>query len=461
MTREQLFDSLQYLDDELIAVSEEPKGQARVWRRWGSLAACLILLAGAVTFAVRDPRGGTCTMPASGEQEAAAQTERPIQPGGVPGPATEAEAPAPASLAWIDVDSAAAEKGDWALKQGVFMVGEKLTAAQCAECMPEILLEWMANAEGFATYLLGDGSGGLVNVELRVTNPEWGGTTTIRIRDRDAWQVPVCGVGLQENARAATLNGLEYRAYRYAYFYGEGDPKENPPAPWVELSVEFEKENLEYTMVSSVPAAEAERAAADLRDLLLAYAGTHAVPDLNSYRCGAYVHRDERLSFSDARRDPDYGAYLPQAEPEEMEESEMRRYQLGAVGETLTDDWLLAQWYKMDERRSLIWRVSPATEDAMQRLTTPDEGEKYDFSRYPAENWYYAVAPEHRLTMENPTFRAGDLTPELIGARTHLDYDGAALLRFSVLYDSGVLVSVDARGISPEWVFGQLDSIRP
>ena len=111
MTREQLFDSLQYLDDELIAVGEERTSQTRVWRRWGSLAACLVLLAGAAIFAVRGPKGGTCTMPASGEQEAAAQTERPIQPGGVPGPAAEADAPAPASLAWIDVDSAAAEKG--------------------------------------------------------------------------------------------------------------------------------------------------------------------------------------------------------------------------------------------------------------------------------------------------------------------------------------------------------------
>ena len=61
--------------------------------------------------------------------------------------------------------------------------------------------------------------------------------------------------------------------------------------------------------------------------------------------------------------------------------------------------------------------------------------------------------------MENPTFRAGDLTPELIGARSHPDYDGAALLRFSVLYESGVLVSVDARGLSPEWVLGQLERI--
>ena len=48
---------------------------------------------------------------------------------------------------------------------------------------------------------------------------------------------------------------------------------------------------------------------------------------------------------------------------------------------------------------------------------------------------------------------------ELIRARTHDDYDGSALLRFSVLFDSGVLVSVDARGVSPEWVFGQLSNI--
>ena len=40
------------------------------------------------------------------------------------------------------------EAKDLALKQGVVMIGEKLTAAQCAACMPEVLSEWMANAEG-------------------------------------------------------------------------------------------------------------------------------------------------------------------------------------------------------------------------------------------------------------------------------------------------------------------------
>ena len=228
----------------------------------------------------------------------------------------------------------------------------------------------------------------------------------------------------------------------------------------MERTVRFEKENLEYTLLSNAPTAEEDNAAIDLRDLLLAYIGTHSVPDLNRYQHGEYVHRDELLSFSDARADADYGAYLPQEEPEGFDEAELRRYQLGAVGEALTDDWLLAQWYRSGEGdRGLVWRVCPATDDATLRLASPGEREKYDFSLYPAANWYYTVAPENRLTMENPTFRASELTMELIRARTHDDYDGSALLRFSVLFDSGVLVSVDARGVSPEWVFGQLSNI--
>ena len=460
MTKEQLFESLQYLDDDLIVCDGEMARQAHAWKRWGCAAACLVLLAGAALCAAKHTSVET---PVSGGPEISAQTQRPIQPVGVPGeapPAPAASDPAPTVLKWIDDDGSATEATDWALKQGVCMVGETLTAEQIGECMPEIQLEWMENAQGFATYLLGDGSGGLVNVELKVTNPDWGGTSTIRIRDKDAWQIPVCGVGQSENERAATINGQEYRAYRHPYFSGEGDPNENPPQPWVELTVRFEKENLEYELLAGVPAAEEDKAACDLRDLLLAYAGTHRVPDLNSYQCGAYVHRDERLSFADARSDPDFGAYLPQTEPENLEDAEIRRYQLGAVGEALTDDWLLAQWYRLGEgSKGLVWRICPVTEEAEQNLVSPEEREKYDFALYPAANWYYAVAPENRLTMETPTFRASELTMELIDARTHEDYDGSALLRFCVLYDSGILVSIEARGVSPEWIFTQLAQI--
>ena len=467
MRSEKLLDAIGEVKDSFLQDADaEVRKKKYAWTKWAATAAaaCICLVAGILLIPGR--QSANITVPAGGGQEDSTQTARPIQPGGVPDipgedpPEPALNDPAPTILAWMDVDGSPAQSVDWGVAQGAAMVGEKLTAGQIKTCMPEVLLEWMANAEGVATYLLHDGSGGLVNVELKVTNPQWGGTTTIRIRDQEAWQVPVCGVGLNENGRAATLNGQEYCAYRHNYFYGEGDPNENPPQPWVELTVIFAKENLEYTMLANVPATEEDHAAIDLRDMLLAYSGTHYVPDLDSFQCGEYVHRDEMLSFSDARSDPDYGAYLPQEEPTAFDEAEVRRYQLGAVGEALTDDWLLAQWYRIDTGNThLIWRVSPATEDAKQRLALPNEREKYDFSLYPATNWYYSVAPENRLAMENPTFRADDLTMELINARTHYDYDNTAILQFSVLFKSGVLVSIDARGVSPEWVFEQIRSI--
>ena len=48
MTKEQLFESFQYLDDDLITFGDERTRQSRVWKRWGCAAACLVLLAGAV-----------------------------------------------------------------------------------------------------------------------------------------------------------------------------------------------------------------------------------------------------------------------------------------------------------------------------------------------------------------------------------------------------------------------------
>ena len=67
----------------------------------------------------------------------------------------------------------------------------------------------------------------------------------------------------------------------------------------------------------------------------------------------------------------------PTTDEEGFGDAEMRRYQLGAAGGPLTDDWLLAQWYHFSEARGLdrspVWRVSPATEDATLRLAAPGD----------------------------------------------------------------------------------------
>jgi len=467
MTSEQLFDSLQYLDDDLIEVGETHTKKRRFWLKWGCTAACLVLLAGAALYAShgRTKPAGYIEQPVSGGSEVNFQTERPIQPVGVPGtnaamePAPGMADPVPEILAWNDVEESPAQ-ADWALEQGVIMVGEKLTKEQLAACMPEILLPWMENADGFATYLLHDGSGGLANVELQVTNPDWGGVSTVRIRDRDAWQMPECIVGMDEEEKVSAWNGLEYRAYRHRYDYGEGDPKENPPESWVELTVKFGKEDLEYTILSSVPCTEEQSAALDLRDLLLAYSGTHYVPDLSGFKCGEYRFRDEELTYAGALDDPDYGAYLPKTAPQGFDEGYFRRYQLGEAGKALSEDWLTAQWYKTGERGSLVWFAGPVTEEASARIVAPEEREKYDFSLYPATDWYYTVAPENRTAMEMPTFRAPELTQELVNARAHVDYDGAILLDFRVLFDDGVLLTVRSCGVAPEWVFEVLNEMK-
>ena len=61
--------------------------------------------------------------------------------------------------------------------------------------------------------------------------------------------------------------------------------------------------------------------------------------------------------------------------------------------------------------------------------------------------------------MENPVFRIGELTREAVEARAHTGDEGVAILRFCVLYDSGVLISVSAKGVDPDWVYDALTGL--
>ena len=455
MTSTQLFESFQYLDDALLA--EAPARTAaprRVRLRWGAAAACVLLVAGAVLALPRlksAPATGvgevnwTWTPP---PQSAAggAETPRPIQPGGVPGAEALEAAPAPTVLAWNDVEGAAGPLG--ADVAGVMQVGEPLTGAQTAECAPEIRLEWMDGFTGFASYYLKDGAGGLACVEMKVTHAGVG-EYTIRLRDVDAPKTPNCIARPgPETDRVGSLNGLEYRAYRLRYYHGEGDPALYPPEAWTEMEIVFVRENVEYTLSAAVPETLEDAAAADLKDLLLAYAGTHAVPDLRAFRCGEYLYRDDTLTLAEALSDPDFGAYLPAEGPEGFAFDFARRYQFEEAA-----NYLMAFWTQ--GRSDLQWLVRPLTEEAEKRIVSPEERERYDWTRYPVP-WSAYAAQENWATVENPVFCIGDLTPEILSARVHTGDEGQSMFRFGVLYESGILVEVNARGVSAEWVYETL-----
>ena len=275
MTAMQLFESLQYLDDELLAAPARSAAPIRRWPLWAA-AACLAL---AVIFpaVLSGPRPGTETAhtdpaPRSETPRAVAggAATRPVVPvgvpGGVPGPdAAEAAAPKPTVLAWNERESALGAE------MYVYLTSEPLTAAQMAEYGPEIRMEWMADAEGFAVYY---GWGELAWAELLFSDPAWDGTITLRLRDAAAQPIPSFGPEPEKTDTVGALNGQEYRAYRYAYTERDG-------TPWAELSVVFERNGVAYAMCTTAPQSAEEAAALDLADLLLAYAGTHSTPDLN------------------------------------------------------------------------------------------------------------------------------------------------------------------------------------
>ena len=452
MTGEQLFESLQYLDDAVLELPDARALPKRQWLRWGAAAACLVLLAAAV-FALPRWRRAAVPEPGGDPGTEVFWTELPQrvsgdpQPVGVPGPgAVLPEAAEPTVLAWNELDETRGSlEADMA---GVAMVSEPLTAAQTAACAPEIREAWMAQFNGYATYYLHKGEGGLAYLDLTVTNAAWGGESRIRIRDKDAPEYYDCIVWQPETDKVGSYGGQEYRAYRYTYYHGEGDPDLNPPEAWTELTVIFEKENVEYTLRANVPEAHAELAAMDLRDLLLAYAGTHGAPDLSAFHCGEHLYRDEELSFAEALADPDFGAYLPAEGPEGFELVDMRRYQLDD-----TVNYLLAFWFR--QGGELVWQIKPADAEALARVVDPAAPETYDLNRYPVP-WSAYAAQENWLTIENPVFRIGDLTPERIASRVHTGDEGLPMCRFGVLFENGTMIEINAKGVSPDWIYAAL-----
>ena len=452
MTGKQLFYSMQYLDDSLVEVSEAQTSGKRTLFRWGAAAAAIVVIVGAVFALTRLQGGDVAPVTEVNYTEPPQKVKGEPQRGGVPGPnAVLPEAAEPTVLAWNELDGSREEIA--ADVAGVLMVSEPLTAAQTAVCGPEIREAWMAQFNGYASYYLKDGAGGLAYIELTAQNAAWGGVSSIRIRDKNAPEPATCYVVPRETDKVGSYGGQEYRAYRYTYYHGEGDPALYPPEAWTELTVVFEKEDVEYTLSANVPQTQAELAAADLRDLLLCYAGTHSAPDLSAFHCGEHVYRDEELTLDEALSDPDFGAYLPTAGPEGFDLVELRRYQLDD-----TVNYLLAFWFKAQVQDNLTWLIQPADTEALTRVVDPTEPERYDLSRYGVP-WTAYAAQENWLTLENPVFRIGDLTPELIAARVHAGDEEQSLCRFGVLFESGVVVEINARNVPAEWIYACLTQI--
>lgn len=160
----------------------------------------------------------------------------------------------------------------------------------------------------------------------------------------------------------------------------------------------------------------------------------------------------EALTLAEARNDPDFGAFLPAETPVGFNDEAFCRYEDPAA--------LTALWTRgYDELRWHITLLAPADK---ARIAAPAEKEKYDLSLYPIPR-AESVPDGLRQVVDDPIFLLEELTAEMVWARAYLtgeSGDSAGYrMHFSVLLGD-MLIKVSAKGLSPDWVYGQLAALR-
>ncbi len=464
MKPETLFESLEYLDETILEESEAP---VRRSRKRLAAAACICVAGAGVFAAVHMGNSPWHTVPA----QPAVTTPVTVTDIQVPGPNAAAgesnvlefpdrgtpppEAdtlPAHPLLHWNTSAPPAAADADMA----VMLVSEPLTARQLAMSAPDSAPAWLDFTEGYASYYLRDGKGGLESVVLTARNSLRDVDVTVQIFDPDTPRYSgSCIMEPEPETTAASYEGTQYTAYQYSYLHGEGDPALYPPKEWLSLRLDFLRGGVAYRLSAEAPA-ELETDAKDaLADILYCYAHSEGIPDLSSFHCRDYLLRDASPTLEEARADPDFGAYLPEA-PEGFPECDIRRYQFEEV-----QNYLHVFWYSGYDH--VDWLVSYAGEKDLNRLVSPEDKTFYDLSLYPIP-WSESVPRDRWEMVNDPVFRAEELTPEMVRARSYTVSEagdtGGWRTRFSVLFADSVMIRIEAKGVSPDWIFEQINALR-
>lgn len=452
MDRYDFFESFSGLDAALLERSEQagrPRG-IKLW--WAAAAACLVV---AAAGAIAAP-GLVGNHSADVEPGQTADVSEPGVNTAVPAASDPADTEPAISLDVSPVEpprlvfnQVTGRTGPFAAPVAGFAIfGEDLTDEEFAAAAPDVLPRNVDSAggvqywevTGFAGYY---GWGELEGVHLEFLNPEWDGMVTVSLRKPDAKDHADV---ILEDPETVTgrMGSLEYTAYRWEDHGG------------VLMWAKFQIGGVAYTAYVNTGPEDAEQAERDLHMVLSCYQGralSDSAPDLDGYHMKeTHVWIDNSdLTLAQAREDETFGAYMPDSVPRGFSQDLIRRYKAD------DGDSLYGSWYSWSYG-SLVWDVSYLDDYAAARITSVEDRENYDLSLYPIPRGE-SVPAELRSIVDNPVFLIDELTLDTVYARAYKvneagDTDGWRM-DFSVLY-GGVVVKVYAKGVSPEWVFGQL-----
>lgn len=167
---------------------------------------------------------------------------------------------------------------------------------------------------------------------------------------------------------------------------------------------------------------------------------------------------DTFSSLEEARQEADFTPYLPASAPAGYGEFEGKlSYQEGV-------------------RNTLFLRWSQGLADVTVRVSLPEggapQGEPVDVSNPAAYDvrlysipWYDSVPEEYRNSVSSPTFRAQDMTREVIAARS-LSYQDAGdidgpRINFTIRYSDGTEAEYTSKGLSEDALWAMISPTLP
>ncbi len=413
-------------DDFVLEAHGGPAVRKRTWRRWGSLAACLCLLA-------------VCAFGLPKLLHQKAPTPEPKPPVSDPGHGSITEPdPQPVDPLgdWPVVYNQATAVPDEG-KMSFCMFSEKLTEEERAAIVPDGLPDWL-ELRGAAALYCGWEEGVLNCVELSLVNPHTG----------DRLEVCICPPGqrpisdeiiIPVDTVPTSIDGRDVILCQYGGM----------------LWTDFSAGGVDYCVSASGQTEELDRIKEDFFMLVVSLIRSDTSPELErlQFHPERHVFQDKRLTMEEAQADPDFGRFFPRTAPKGLGDGEISRQQNRDLGvDCLNGSWSVGYDY-------LTWTVRPAKLDnAAARIVSPDEREKYDLRLYSIP-LYESVPEEYRATVFEPVFRAEELTEDLVRARCAESDGDAPWIRFSVLFGDAV-VEITAKGVTPEEIYAMVDALR-
>lgn len=189
-----------------------------------------------------------------------------------------------------------------------------------------------------------------------------------------------------------------------------------------------------------------------VRQALISDGGVHLDHLLTTDDIPAW--REEEFStLAQARQETDFAPYLPTGEPEgyssytgNKEFYSSLSYQEGVQNR------LFVRWSRgYDNVEVCVYRDGYHP----YHLVDPDEPESYDLRLYSIP-WCDSVPDQYRETVNDPAFRAEDMSLAIVEARGREHDTGGMTYSFDVLHPDGVLVSYRCDGMTAEQVWAMV-----